>query len=67
MIDDHQHAATRGMVETLALLEIQSKTENRFLPYDCSRKEEWENPRQAKVAAYNKLVDALWKRVSSTR
>jgi hypothetical protein len=42
MIDDHQHPATRGMVETLALLEIQSQTENRFLPYDSSRKEEWE-------------------------
>lgn len=67
MIDDHQHSATRAMVETLALLEIQSKAEYRLLPYDSSRKEEWEKQHQAKVAAYNEIVDTIWKRVSSTR
>jgi hypothetical protein len=67
MMDDHQHPATRAMVETLALLEIQSKTEYRFLPYDSSRKEEWEKQHQAKAAAYNEVVQTLWKRVSSPR
>ena len=67
MIDDHQHPATRAMVETLALLEIQSKTEYRFLPYNSSQKEKWEKQHQAKAAAYDKTVDALWKRVYSTR
>jgi hypothetical protein len=66
-IDDHQHPATRAMVETLALLEIQSKTEYKLRPYDSSPREEWEKRRQAKVAAYNNTVDALWKRASSTR
>jgi hypothetical protein len=55
------------MVETLALLEIQSKTEFRFLPYDSSRKEDWQKQHHAKVAAYNETVNALWKRVHSTR
>jgi hypothetical protein len=67
MIDDRHHPATRAMVETLALLEIQSNAEYKLRPYDSGPRAEWENQRQAKVAAYNKTVDALWNRVSSKR
>jgi len=67
MLDDHQHPATRAMVETLALLEIQSKSEYRFLPYESSQKEKWEKQHQAKAAAYNEIVETLWKRLASNR
>jgi hypothetical protein len=66
-IDDHQHPATRAMVETLALLEIQSKAEYKLRPYDSRPREEREKQRQAKVTAYNNTVGTLWKRVSSRR
>ena len=75
------------MVETLALLEIQSKPEyQRFIPMrrygqvelqsptpECpflfmpcaSRPSELEKRRLAKGAAYNEILDALWKQVNS--
>jgi hypothetical protein len=64
-IDDPQHPATRAMVETLALLEIQSNPEYpRFLlPYDGSHSDEWEKQQRAKAAAYNDLVAKLLTRV----
>jgi hypothetical protein len=88
-IHDPQHPATRAMVETLALLVIQSKPEYpRFIPMrqygqvelqsptpDCpflflpcaSHPSKFEKQRQAKGAAYNDLVDALWREVTSRR
>jgi hypothetical protein len=65
-IDDHQHQATRQMVETLALLEIQSTPEYpRLLPYDSSHKAEWQKQQEAKRSAYDKIVDGLWNRVGA--
>ena len=66
-IDDPQHPATRTMVETLALLEIQSKPEYRLPPRNSIGREQWLKQREAKVAAYNKIVETLGKRVPSTR
>jgi hypothetical protein len=67
-IDNHEHPATRAMVETLALLEIQSKVEYKVQKTDDRKPgEEWEKRRQAKIAAYNNIVDTLWKQVTSTR
>jgi hypothetical protein len=86
-IHDPQHPATRAMVETLALLEIQSKTEYpRFIPMrqygqvelrsptpDCpllvlpcaSHPSQQEKRRLVKGAAYDGILDALWKQVNS--
>jgi hypothetical protein len=85
-IHDPQHPATRAMVETLALLEIQSKPEYpRFIPMrqygqvelqatpdcpfllmPCARHpSEFEKRRLAKGAAYNEIIDTLWRRINS--
>src|SRR5215467_11213896 len=66
-IDDRRHRATRAMVETLAPLEIQSKPEYKLPAHDSASKEEREKERQAKAAAYNQTVDALWEWVSSAQ
>jgi hypothetical protein len=64
-INDGQHRATRAMVETLALLEIQAQTQYGLPPRDSMPADEWERLRVAKRAAYDKKVSELWDRVSS--
>jgi len=66
-IDNPLRPATRNMAETLALLEIQSKPEYKLPLRDSIGGDEWLKQRQAKVAAYNKIVETLGKRVTSTR
>jgi hypothetical protein len=67
-IDDPQHPATREMVETLALLQVQSNPEYpRLLPYDSGNRDGWEKHQRAKKAAYDNAVDGLWARVGAKR
>jgi hypothetical protein len=67
-INDPRHPATRQMVETLALLEIQSKPEyDRLMPYDGIQPDERGKRQRAKRAAYDQIVDALSKQVASKR
>jgi hypothetical protein len=67
-IEDHRHPGTWQMVQTLALLEIQSSPEYpRLFPHDSSHKDEWEKQQQAKRAAYGKIVDNPWKRVGGAK
>lgn len=63
-VNDSQHRATRAMIETLALLEIQSNSEYpRLLPYDSRHATEWEKQQNAKAAAYSDLVAKLTKQL----
>jgi hypothetical protein len=63
-VNDSQHRATREMMQTLALLEIQSNSEyTRLLPYDSRHVAEWEKQHKAKAAAYNDIVAKLLKQV----
>jgi hypothetical protein len=66
-IQDSQHPATRKMVETMAVLEIQSNPKYKLPSYDSTPKEEWKKRQQAKEAAYNELVDKLWEQVSRAK
>ncbi|MGD0760872.1 MAG: hypothetical protein ABR921_18390 [Candidatus Sulfotelmatobacter sp.] len=66
-IQDSQHPATARMVQTLAVLEIQSNPKFKLPPYDTSTKEEWRKRQQAKNAAYNELVGKLWEQVSKAK
>src|SRR6266550_1014147 len=63
---DPQHAVTRELVQTLALLEIQSSPEYKLPPYDEKRKDAWLKQRDAKLGAYNKAVSEQMSRVAGT-
>jgi len=64
-VGDPHHPATLPMVETLALLEIQSNPKYpRFLPYDSNHPAEREEQRKVKGEAYNNLLATLLKRIS---
>lgn len=64
-IDDPRHPVTSNLIETLALLEIQSMSEYKLAPYDPNRTAEWEKQRKAKVAAYETIVAKLTKRTAA--
>jgi hypothetical protein len=53
---DPEHAETRELVQTLALLELQSSPEYKLPPYAEKRKDAWSKQRDAKLGAYNKAV-----------
>jgi hypothetical protein len=55
------------MVETMAVLEIQSNPKYKLPSYDSTPKEEWRKRQQAKEAAYNELVDKLWEQVRKAK
>lgn len=55
-IADPQHPITREFVNLLTLLEMESRPEHRLPPYDEKNKEAWSRLRDAKTAAYNKMV-----------
>jgi hypothetical protein len=61
-----QHPVTRELVQTLALLQIQSNPEYRLPPYDEKRKDAWVKQRDAKMAAYNKIVSEEFSLVAAT-
>ncbi|MGH9498425.1 MAG: hypothetical protein ACRD3L_04735 [Terriglobales bacterium] len=66
-IVDGRHPATRAMVETLALLEIQSEPEYKLPAHASITSKDWAEQGRAKVAAYNKIVNVLWERARSTQ
>jgi hypothetical protein len=63
---DPEHAVTRELVQTLALLEVQSSPEYKLPPYDEKRKDAWSKQRDAKLGAYNKAVSEQLSRVAAT-
>ncbi len=63
-VGDPHYPATLAMIETLALLEIQSNPKYpRFLPYDGNHPVEQEEQRRIKGEAYNDLLAKLLKRI----
>ncbi|MBI3477020.1 MAG: hypothetical protein HY010_14910 [Acidobacteria bacterium] len=64
-IEDPRRPVTHNLIETLALLEVQSIPEYKLPHYDASRKVEWEERRKAKVAAYDKIVTKLLQRTAA--
>jgi hypothetical protein len=63
---DPQHAVTRELVQTLALLQIQSGPGYKLPPYDEKRKDAWVKQRDAKMQAYNKTVSEELSHVTAT-
>jgi hypothetical protein len=63
---DPGHAVTRELVQTLALLEVQSDPEYKLPPYDEKRKDVWLKQRDGKLAAYNKAVAEQLNRVAAS-
>lgn len=63
-LTDPQHRATRELVQTLALLEIQSNPQFQLRPYDEKGKDAWLKQRDAKTAAYNKVVAEQLNRIA---
>jgi len=63
---DPQHAVTRELVQTLALLEVQSSPGYKLPPYDEKRKDAWLKQRDAKLGAYNKAISEHLSRVAAT-
>jgi hypothetical protein len=65
-IEDPRRPVTDNLIQTLALLEIQSMPEYELPHHDASREVEWEEHRKAKVAAYEKIIAKLLKRAAAS-